>query len=555
MEADPVLMPLKRPALSSPPSVRTCRLLAALLILGAAALHLAYLAYLSPVDLAPDEAHYWDWSRHLDWSYYSKGPLVAWLIRTSCGIVGRWSESATGSLALAVRLPAVVCGSLLLASVYVLTVQVFGNDRLALGVVAAGLTLPLVAAASSIMTIDAPYTCLWGWALVAGHRAIFRDSLGAWVVTGLLVGLGILAKYTAVLWIPSAGLFLLATPGFRRQLLRPGFWVMTATAALCCLPILIWNLQHDWVTFRHVFALAGLAERTKAPTPINWLGPLIYLGGQCALLLVFWFFVWLPAMIAHRPTVEPDPGVCYLWWLSAPMFLLFLAFSPKTDGGEVNWPVTAYVSGLVLGAAWLARQFQSPNCPWRLWTRASTGVTLAVGLALTVGLHFTSALWPVLAPLAGKPSRTNAHPIRKVDPTCRLRGWRWLGREVDRVRAEVCTREGAEPILAGDSWTLPGELGVYCAGHPQAYSVGLVLGDRHSQYDLWENPLDNPDRFRGKTFVLVGGLNEAVRSAFDHIGPTRHLRYYEKGQPVSTWTVTVCRGFKGFPRKAGGKGY
>ena len=90
-------------------------------------LHLAYLAWDCPLDLAPDEAHYWDWSRHLDWSYYSKGPLVAWLIRASCELVGDWSEQHTGSLTFAVRLPAVLCGSLLLVSLYVLTVQVFGQ--------------------------------------------------------------------------------------------------------------------------------------------------------------------------------------------------------------------------------------------------------------------------------------------------------------------------------------------------------------------------------------------------------------------------------------------
>src|SRR5262249_11516765 len=101
-----------------------CPWLALALVLAAAALHLLYLANDCPLDLAPDEAHYWDWSRNIDWSYYSKGPLVAWLIRASCELIGPWSEEATGSLMFAVRLPAVVCGSLLLVSLYVLTVQV-----------------------------------------------------------------------------------------------------------------------------------------------------------------------------------------------------------------------------------------------------------------------------------------------------------------------------------------------------------------------------------------------------------------------------------------------
>src|SRR5262245_27967320 len=118
---------------------RLCPYLAALLVALAAGLHLAYLAFGGPLDLAPDEAHYWDWSRHLDWSYYSKGPLVAWLIRASCDLFGAWSEAHTGSLAFAVRLPAVLCGSLLLVSLYRLCVEVLGQPRLGLALVAAAL--------------------------------------------------------------------------------------------------------------------------------------------------------------------------------------------------------------------------------------------------------------------------------------------------------------------------------------------------------------------------------------------------------------------------------
>src|SRR5215831_18300368 len=123
------------------------------LILTSTGLRIAYLAHDCPLELAPDEAHYWDWSRHLDWSYYSKGPLVAYLIRAGCELAGPWSLHQTGSLMLAVRLPAVLCGSLLLVSLYVLTVQVFRREGLALAVVALALTLPMIAVGSSLMTI------------------------------------------------------------------------------------------------------------------------------------------------------------------------------------------------------------------------------------------------------------------------------------------------------------------------------------------------------------------------------------------------------------------
>src|SRR5262245_59985885 len=188
------------------------RLAAAFLIIGATALRILYLANNCPLDLAPDEAHYWDWSRHLDWSYYSKGPLVAWIIKASCWLFGPVSVQLTGSEMLAVRIPAVLFGSLLLVSLYILTVQVFRREGLALVIVAVALTMPLMAAGSLLMTIDAPYTCLWGWALVVAHRAVCgqapakeegtlsapilrtgakptgaKRSVWPWIVLGLLV--------------------------------------------------------------------------------------------------------------------------------------------------------------------------------------------------------------------------------------------------------------------------------------------------------------------------------------------------------------------------------
>src|SRR5262249_29625805 len=150
---------------------------------------------------------------------------------------------------------------------------------------------------------------------------------------------------------------------FRRLLLRPGFWGMAGVAAGCCLPIFVWNMRHDWVTLRHVLGLSGLHTGPQGGPRIHWLGPLVSVGGQCLLLVVFLLVVWAAARVAHGPRVERDAGVRYLWWLSAPMFALFLGFSFKTGGGEMNWPATAYISGLVLGAAWLGRQWGSAR-PW-----------------------------------------------------------------------------------------------------------------------------------------------------------------------------------------------
>jgi hypothetical protein len=527
--------------LLTPASVWRWRLLAAFLILSAAGIRVAYLIHNCPLDLVPDEAHYWDWSRHLDWSYYSKGPLVAWLIRAGCELAGPWSEHMLGNPMLAVRLPAVICGALLLFSLYVLTLQVFGRERLAFAVVTLSLTLPLIAAGSSLMTIDAPYTCCWGWALVAMHHAIFRQSRWAWPVAGLLVGVGILAKYTMILFVPAVGLFLLTTPSQRWKLLRPGFWTMCLIGAACCVPILLWNMNHDWVSVRHVGGQAGVSEGVG----ILWLGPLSYLGMQFLMLLGFWFMAWAAAMLAHRPWKETDPGVRYLWWTSALMFGVFGVFSLKTHE-EPNWPVTAYQSGIVLGTAWLCRQLRSPTDWYRRLMRAGLAVACSLGVLVTLVIHRSEVARPALLRLSGPPSEAHPLPLRRFDPTCRLRGWHYLGGELYWLCQEL-KAQGVEPILAGTHWTLPGEVGFYCRGHPQVYSLGRALGDRWSQYDLWHpNPLSDPHIFLGRTFVVVGQASDGLTQAFASVEPPRIIEYREGGQPLARWEARICRGFRGF---------
>lgn len=554
------------PSVASPNHPWRWRALTGLLIIGATGLRFAWLIN-SPLDLAPDEAHYWDWSRHLDWSYYSKGPLVAWLIRGAMELAGPWSEQLTGHATLAVRLPAVLCGVVFLISLYVLTLQVFANDRLAALTVIVALTLPPVAAMASIMTIDAPYITCWGWALVLAHRAVFPlpiadcrlridrqsaihnpQSAIAWPALGLVVGIGILAKYTMVVFIPSLALFLLTSRNHRALLRGPGFWIMVAVAGLCALPILIWNVQHDWVTFKHVGGLAGMSPENAG---LHWLGPLAYLGAQCGLLLGFWFVAWVAAMVAHRPGRAADARLSYLWWMSAPMFFLFLAFSPKTGGGEINWPVTAYVSGLVLTTAWLRELLHNIRGWRRLLVATGCAGAGAIGISLSVLLHHSHAAYPVLGPLTEVLFPNKPLALRQVDPTCRLRGWQMLAAEVDVLRAQL-RAEGVEPVLGGVAWWLPGELSFYCAGRPTVYSFGLAAGGRHSQYDLWRpNPVGDAEQFRGKTFILVGDFPGDVHRAFDVLRPPIAVVHRVDGRPVSAWTVRIAEGFRGFPERIG----
>jgi hypothetical protein len=519
---------------------RWCSWIALAVILLVAVLRIGLLLLDTGLDLSPDEAHYWDWSRNLDWSYYSKGPLVAWIIRASCEFLGPLSLSLTGALTFAVRAPAVLFGSLMLGSLYVLTVQVSESRRLGLLVVLGAITHPIVTAGSTLITIDSPYACAWGWASVLALHAIRTPSLWAWLLAGLIVGLGILAKYTMAVFLPSVALYLLLSPRDRGQLATAGPWLMVGVASLACVPILLWNSQHDWVTVQHLLQLAGLGPRghDRAPGGFKLLGPINYIGGQFALMLGTWFVLWAAAVFTYAPWRDDHPGRRYLWCLSVPMFAVFLAFSPKTGGGELNWPITAFLTGSVLAAIWYV-SFSRP------WIHGVVAGTCALGLSASVFLYISPALHPLMELAVGKPTATNPTPMRKLDPTCRLRGWRELARQVDAICAEV-RAEGEEPVLVGTGWTLPGQLGVYGAGNPRVYCIGSLQGERLSQYDLWHNPIDHPADFLGRTFVIVGYAHASTLASFETVSSTHTIRIEVAGRPISEFTVWVCRGFRGF---------
>ena len=47
-----------------------------------------YSLFISPIELSVDEAQYWHWSQNLDYGYFTKPPLIAWVIALSTNIFG-----------------------------------------------------------------------------------------------------------------------------------------------------------------------------------------------------------------------------------------------------------------------------------------------------------------------------------------------------------------------------------------------------------------------------------------------------------------------------------
>ncbi len=482
----------------------------------------AYVGWWCPHDLAPDEAHYWDWSRRPDWGYYSKGPLVAWLIRVGCLLFG---DTPFG-----VRGVAVACGGLVLLGLWRLTKLATASDRAALGVVLAAMTHPAATAVGVLSTIDGPFLACWVWAVVAALRR-------KWGAAGLLVALGTLAKPTMLLFPACVLLLLLIRPEWRSR--RVLFFFPLSLVGL--IPLVLWNAAHDWVSVRHLFGHAGNGGEA-AP----WYSPLAYVGGQVALLLGGWFVLWALAVWRFRPW-RTDANTALLWCLSVPVFGVFLLASVRTTG-ELNWPVAAYLSGAVLVARWFTSRdgqgagHDSP-APWpspRVDGGGLTGLVL-LGRSRSVGARWPGIVRPALAAVSSSPSDAQPTPARRIDPTCRLSGWRTLAEAVDEARKAA----GDEAVVATMAWNVPGELGFYCSGHPTVYTFAPAVGDRFSQYDLWRpNPVADAQAFRGRTFVYVG--DRLPDGVFERLEFVRRVTHTGGGVPVASWQVWVGRGYRGF---------
>src|SRR4051812_38006454 len=225
-----------------------CRLLLIAYLLACSIANVIYLNRNCPIDLSGDEAQYWDWSRRLDLSYYSKGPLVAYIIRASCAIFGETMP--------AVRYPAIVLGVGTSIFCYLLTRNLFGSERLALGAVLLSALPPIFTFGGVFMTIDAPLFFCWAAATYFAAVAIFDQKMWAWVCVGVFMGLGFLAKYAMFLWIPSVFLFVLTDLLSRKRQLA-GFFVAAFVAILFTIPVIVWNHRHGWVSLKHVAHQTG----------------------------------------------------------------------------------------------------------------------------------------------------------------------------------------------------------------------------------------------------------------------------------------------------------
>src|SRR5665213_2980476 len=261
----------------SPPEARLGRN-TAITILALVALRLVAAA---GTPLTFDEAYYWMWSQHLAGGYYDHPPAVALVIRLGTMIAG--------DTELGVRLVSILLALPMSYAVYRSAAMLFGGVRVAAtATVMLNVTL-MAAVGTMIVTPDAPLLVASSFVLLFLAKVLETGRGAWWLAVGAAVGAALLSKYTALFFGPAILIWLASVPGLRRWLISPWPYLGGLVALALFAPVLVWNADHQWVSFIKQFGRARFEDFSLGfigeviPTQIAFATPLVWMLGAMGL--------------------------------------------------------------------------------------------------------------------------------------------------------------------------------------------------------------------------------------------------------------------------------
>ena len=313
-------------------------------------------------ELYMDEAQYWAWSRDLSFGYFSKPPLIAWLIHATTSLCGE-SEFC-------VRLPATTLHLLTAVLVYALAARLYSAEVAFWSGLGYAL-LPAVSLSSGIISTDVPLLAAWALALIAFAGMLSAPTLGNTALLAVAIGIGLNAKYAMAYFVVCAAVYFAMAPERRRTLAHPSLWLALGGGLLFMVPNVVWNLANGFATVNHTVANA------------NWQGFALHPGKALEFLLAqFGVFgpILFGALIVIVWRALRQPGSLpaadkFLIAFSVPI-LVVVTTQGLISRAHANWAAPAYVAAVILVTATLLR-----DGAWR-WMRASFAINGAVAVLI-----------------------------------------------------------------------------------------------------------------------------------------------------------------------------
>jgi 4-amino-4-deoxy-L-arabinose transferase-like glycosyltransferase len=343
-----------------------------------------------------DEAQYWGWSKHLAFGYYSKPPMLAWLIAIFTYLFGDgW---------IGLRIASILCHSLTAILIYLIGTKLY-QPRIGFWAALIYFSAPGVIFASSIISTDAPLLLFWALALYAFILALSTPvSGGYWLLCGIFLGLAFLSKYAAIFFVISMFLYLLFSTKERKQLLTPGPYLALTAMFLILLPNIVWNYQHHFVSLQEVKANANLAGSwfhfnnlfEFIAAQFGMFNPIMF-----TVFLIMLLIAVMPAKAGTQASADQNSlGASFRWYdkmgvlfaFILPIFFI-MCIEAFLSRAHANWSAPMYVALSVAGAAFLINR---KKIAW-LWVALMINLVVQAGffnlkpLIKMSGIHINPA--------------------------------------------------------------------------------------------------------------------------------------------------------------------
>ncbi len=314
------------------------------------------------IPLSQDESYYWVWSKNLQLSYYDHPGFVAWLFK-----IGQTFES----LGHAVRWPAVLLSHLTLL-IWILILKEFLDLEKIKNWLLLVLIIPFTGIGSIVVTPDLPLIFFWSTSIYFTTKIFKHPSYTNYLLLGLSLGLGFCSKYHIVLFVPPLLLYVLWNRKW--NLIHPlKITLLTVAGLIACLPVLIWNYQNDFASFK--FQLAHGFVRPE----YNPIWTIEYIAAQILLITPFVFFA------AIKKAKNEVQQIIQFLSFGTLLFFLFTSFKAAT---EANWPIAAYLGFIALAVA--ATNYKKI---FKLSVYYWTIIYVIIGLALFIpNLEYTAKI-------------------------------------------------------------------------------------------------------------------------------------------------------------------
>jgi len=299
-----------------------------------------------------DEMYFLVCGHHLAWGYVDQPPLVA--------VQARLAELLFGQSPTGVRILSFLAGSVTVALTGLLTWH-FGGRRWAQVVaMTAIMAAPVFLGTANYLSMNSFEACFWMGALLAVLRvADGTGGLREWIAFGLLAGLGIENKHSAVFFLIALAAGLLLSPQ-RRILFTKGCAAGIALVILLALPNFLWQWANHFPTYQFLSAVSHSDKNIKLP-------PLAFLFEQIRILVISAAPLWIGGIawlaLARAARRWRFVAFTYLVFLAmmmamhakdyyvAPIYPVLFAAGAAGLGQLTrrNWPLALYATNFILG--------------------------------------------------------------------------------------------------------------------------------------------------------------------------------------------------------------